>query len=412
MRDLNNNIVEKLTILARKRYTGIVTVESTNFKQWIIYFRLGRLVWVDGGYHPNRSWNRHLAKYCPQVDRSEIINSILKEVKNNHYQSLIILFEQNLIEKNQIKSIISSMILEKLFEIIQQKENNKQLYYSLESNHNSRVLSSVLKIAFTLVDVSEVIKQARENWEVWEKKGLANCQPNFTPRIKNRFQLQQEVNENVYRNLVKLIDGNNTLQDLAFQMNTNVLKVAISLVNYIRTGSLELVENEDLRKEEKLYKSPTKRIEKQNNKGLIVNIDDSKVVGSIMKNIIERAGYKLINIEQPLTALPILINIKPDLIFLDLAMPIVNGYEICSHIRRVSKLKNVPIIILTSNKGLIERTKSKIVGATDFLSKPIEQEIILKTINKYLISDRSPRLIEPSLEFRGTTRGGEELALM
>lgn len=385
MRDKDNNIAQQLTVLAAKKYTGILRVKSSNLQQWKIYFRLGRIVWIDSNYHIKRSWQRHLSKYCPKVDISKIINSsVSPEVKYCNYQCLAILFEQKLIDRATIKAIISSIILENLFTIIQQ-ENNRILYYLIESDSNCSVLSSVLKIAFTLVDADFALKSVQNQWQLWQGKGLAKWQPNLAPKIKNKAQLQQQVSANVYRNFVKFIDGNNTLQDLAFQTNRDILEIAISLKNYLERGILELVKVGDISIEIKRFINPKKITENSNKKKrLIVAIDDSKIVGYIMKTIIDRAGYELVNIDRPLQAVPTLIGIKPDLIFLDLAMPIVNGYEICRQIRRVSLFKKVPIVILTSNDGLIEKAKAKAVGATDFLAKPIDEKVILKTIDKYL----------------------------
>jgi CheY-like chemotaxis protein len=83
-------------------------------------------------------------------------------------------------------------------------------------------------------------------------------------------------------------------------------------------------------------------------------------------------------------ALPILLEHKPDLIFLDLVMPIANGYEICAQIRRVSAFKDTPVIILTSNDGIVDRVRAKMVGSSGFLAKPIEPDKVLATLQRYL----------------------------
>ena len=103
-----------------------------------------------------------------------------------------------------------------------------------------------------------------------------------------------------------------------------------------------------------------------------------------MEHIVTEAGYQFMSIRDPLKALPQLIKRKPDVIFLDLVMPIVNGYEICSQIRRISALNETPIIILTSNDGMIDRLRSKMVGANGFLPKPIDQEKLLSKIKTVL----------------------------
>ncbi len=65
-------------------------------------------------------------------------------------------------------------------------------------------------------------------------------------------------------------------------------------------------------------------------------------------------------------------------------MPIANGYEVCSQIRRISQFKNIPVIILTGNNGIVDRVRAKIVGSSEFLSKPIKPEQVLAVVRKYL----------------------------
>ncbi|MDR9403051.1 MAG: response regulator, partial [Halothece sp. Uz-M2-17] len=75
--------------------------------------------------------------------------------------------------------------------------------------------------------------------------------------------------------------------------------------------------------------------------------------------------------------------------FLDLIMPNTNGYEICTQLRRVSSLQEIPIIILTGKDGLIDRMRAKMVGATQYMSKPVDRSTILESVQKYLPYHRS-----------------------
>ena len=83
--------------------------------------------------------------------------------------------------------------------------------------------------------------------------------------------------------------------------------------------------------------------------------------------------------------MPSLIRNKPDFIFLDLLMPITNGYEVCEQIRKTPRLKDIPVIILTGKDGLVDRMRAKIVGATGFLGKPVNAESVIKMLDKYLV---------------------------
>lgn len=127
---------------------------------------------------------------------------------------------------------------------------------------------------------------------------------------------------------------------------------------------------------------------------LIASIDDSPQVVKMMKQIVGRQGYKFIGIQDPLQVLPTLISHNPDLIFLDIEMPIFNGYEICHQIRNVSKLKNKPVVMLSSNSNLQSKWRAKMAGSTDFVEKPIEVEKIVATLEKYLPNQRTPRYLE------------------
>ncbi len=120
---------------------------------------------------------------------------------------------------------------------------------------------------------------------------------------------------------------------------------------------------------------------------MVVYIDDSPIDSQAMADIVRGAGYCYNNITEPLEAIPLLLELKPKLIFLDLVMPFTNGYEICAQIRRTSTFRKTPIIIVTNNDGIVDRIRAKIVGASGLFSKPVKEQQVFKVLNKYLNSD-------------------------
>ena len=126
----------------------------------------------------------------------------------------------------------------------------------------------------------------------------------------------------------------------------------------------------------------TRKVSK--NAAQIVYIDDSPADSRTMAKIVEELGYQYNNIQDPLQALPTLLEIKPELIFLDLVMPFANGYEVCAQIRRISAFEETPIVIVTSNDGIADRVRAKVVGASGFLGKPIQSKKVSKVLKKYL----------------------------
>ena len=133
-------------------------------------------------------------------------------------------------------------------------------------------------------------------------------------------------------------------------------------------------------------KPPIEKAGKNSNQHLpkIAHIEDSLFDSRMMSAIVEGAGYRYINIPDPLQALPTLIEMKPKLIFLDLVMPMANGFEVCGQIRRMSMFKKTPIIIVTSNRGIIDRLRVKISGASGFMSKPIKEEKVKKILKRHV----------------------------
>ncbi len=122
-------------------------------------------------------------------------------------------------------------------------------------------------------------------------------------------------------------------------------------------------------------------------KPTVVYVDDSPQDSQALASIIQEAGYGYGYISDPLAAIPLLLEIQPKLIFLDLMMPYTNGYEMCAQIRRAYALQKTPVVILTNNDGIVDRMRAKIVGASGFCSKPVKKGKILKVLKKYLMPD-------------------------
>lgn len=118
---------------------------------------------------------------------------------------------------------------------------------------------------------------------------------------------------------------------------------------------------------------------------LIACIDDSNQICVTIEQIVINFGYGFLGIRDSIKVLPLLVEHQPEMIILDLVMPIVGGYELCTQIRRIPEFKNTPILILTSNDSLINQIRAKYVGATSFISKSSGSEKIGEQIQKYLI---------------------------
>ncbi|NJL51468.1 MAG: response regulator [Hydrococcus sp. SU_1_0] len=104
---------------------------------------------------------------------------------------------------------------------------------------------------------------------------------------------------------------------------------------------------------------------------------------------LEAGGYQVLSILDPTLALKQLSQQLPAVIFLDINMPNMNGYDLCSLLRKSERFKDIPIVMLTGRDGMIDRVRAKIVGATDYLTKPCDPNKLI-TLTKVLEKSAIP----------------------
>ncbi|NJK28148.1 MAG: response regulator [Coleofasciculaceae cyanobacterium SM2_3_26] len=122
---------------------------------------------------------------------------------------------------------------------------------------------------------------------------------------------------------------------------------------------------------------------------LVACVDDSPQIHQQMQHTLEENLCRCLSIRDALRALPLLLEAKPDIIFLDVVMPVVNGYELCAQIRRSSALQDVPVVFLTSQDGIVDRLRAKLVGASGFLAKPVRGDRVSEVLVQHLCVPRS-----------------------
>ncbi|HCF28389.1 MAG TPA: response regulator [Cyanobacteria bacterium UBA11049] len=387
-----------------KLRNGRLEIKTLQGHKWSLYFHLGHLIGDTGGIHPARRWRRQLSQYCPQinVDAASTPGGIGYRCRD--YEALAELLKKSEILRQQMVAVVQGSIAEVLFDIIQQQEQlgdraSSELTYTYVPE--AKLYSSPI----IFIQPDRAWKQAQQAWASWQQAGLQDFSPNMAPVIWQREKLQQQTSALAYGSLTTLVDGNRTLRDLALKLRQEPRLLAQSLIPYVSQGLMKFVEIADIGcRLERLTTIPSQPSSSppppQPNAPLIAYIDDSPRDSQIMGQILAKAGYRYINLQDSVLALPMLLEHKPSLIFLDLVMPIANGYEICAQIRRTSSLKDTPVIIFTGNDGIVDRVRAKLVRSTEFLAKPIDSDKVLGVARKYL---PSPNFARFGLENRHNT---------
>jgi CheY-like chemotaxis protein len=114
-------------------------------------------------------------------------------------------------------------------------------------------------------------------------------------------------------------------------------------------------------------------------------VDDSPMVLNTIRGFLDEQIFSVIGITDSFKALMEIMHTKPDMIFLDVSMPNIDGYEVCSLLRKQAYFKNTPVIMVTEKPSLIDRAKAKLVGASGCLSKPLNQGELLKMIFQNMV---------------------------
>lgn len=369
--------------LKQPRFSGQVVLTSANGQKWVFYLYLGRIMYATGGLHPVRRWRRSIALYFPQMltqaSSLELDLASLGTADTQvcwEYRLLCLWVEQHKINREQAARMIRGTVVEVLFDITQSMEVTCELKQD-----------DLLSARLVLIDAEQVVAEAQRLWNAWQGAKIADRSPNSAPVIRQSEQLQQRTSPQVYGTLKQLLDGHQTLRDLSVRMRRDVLAVTSSLLPYIQMGLVELTTIPDLPGPIASSPSHPLTVDSSSTGALIACVDDSPLMCQTLEKIVTSASYQFIGINDPLRAIAILLARKPELIFLDLVMPNANGYEICSQLRKLTFFRNTPIVILTGNDGIIDRVRAKMVGSSDFISKPVNPELVLNTIRKHLRQD-------------------------
>jgi two-component system, chemotaxis family, response regulator PixG len=116
----------------------------------------------------------------------------------------------------------------------------------------------------------------------------------------------------------------------------------------------------------------------------ILSVDDSPTILKEISRFLEDENFSVVTINEPLKAVMSIIREKPDLILLDLNMEGIDGYELCRLVKNNSMFKKTPIVMVTGNKGLVDKVRAKLVGASGYLTKPFDRTELLKMVFMHL----------------------------
>ncbi len=117
----------------------------------------------------------------------------------------------------------------------------------------------------------------------------------------------------------------------------------------------------------------------------VMVIDDSKTIRRTAETLLKKAGCEVITAIDGFEALAKIADHRPDIIFVDIMMPRLDGYQTCALIKNNENYKKTPVIMLSSKDGLFDKARGRIVGSEQYLTKPFTKHELLGAITRHVI---------------------------
>ena len=116
----------------------------------------------------------------------------------------------------------------------------------------------------------------------------------------------------------------------------------------------------------------------------VLVIDDSNTIRRSAELFLREAGYEVILAEDGFDALSKITDYEPQVIFVDIMMPRLDGYQTCALIKQNPRLKSTPVIMLSSKDGVFDRARGRLAGSDRYLTKPFTKEGLIEAVSYYV----------------------------
>jgi twitching motility two-component system response regulator PilG len=337
-------------------------------QSWFVFFLNGQIVYCQTGESSLSRLDDYLRHYRVEQRLESKQLASLAVTNSPEYAYIWALLEQNMITPKIARTIIYGLVQETLFDLL-----------SLHQGSFIFNLGTALVPQLTTLEIAPLVAKITKQVQEWNQLYPYIQSTEQLLILADKAKLSASLSEDTVRKIHKWADGKTSLRQLARYLNRDILTLAKTIYPYVQEGWLQLVYSDTHK-----FGKEKQNLKAQKDKGRILCIEDTLVICETIESILKLQGYEAISITNPLQALSLVFQLQPDLILCDIVMPELNGYEICAMLRHSTVFRVVPIIILTSKDGFIDRVRARMVGATDYLTKPFTDKELLMLVEQYL----------------------------
>lgn len=399
------NPTELLSQLAESDSSGYLEVVAEAMS-WKIYFQQGKFKYIESSvqildqlkYHLYQLGWTSVAVALKQMPASTIAD---KSSDRDLYSKVISWFlAEKHFDLTQAATLVEEIIKDELQYCLMLDRGNS--FWHDEASLPAGIIPQLAGLV--ALDVPESLNEQRIRLKLWQ-----NCsdrllsvhqRPYFAPSWSQKPLPPGSLNLQSLTELTKVLKGRTSIRQLSMLLKKDELQVAQILspyieekIIYLHHAPAPLNKLPNIPRDPKEEQSQLDRARQvlNNTAGTastktwkIVCIDDSPTILNEIKRFLSQEKYEITAIDDPVQAVSQIFKINPDLILLDITMPRINGYKLCSLLRNSGKCDDIPIIMVTGNKGLIDKARSKLSGATDYFTKPFTQKGLNEIVEKYL----------------------------
>lgn len=335
---------------------------------WLVFSWNGRIIYAGQSEGSLQRLRDYLRRYQAETVLSELEVPSITSVNAPEYGYLWVLLENQVITPNIARNIVHCMVQETLFDLL-----------SLHQGAFIFEMGSGLAPQLVTLEISPLLADIFKQVQEWKKFHPHITSPNQCPLITDRSKLQKTVRPKVFESLNQWADGQTSIRQISRYLHRDIVTVAKAIYPFVQQGLVQLLALHP----ENIFNLP-EPLNDRTRTPRIVCIDDDLVIRETVEIILREQGYEATAIGNPLKALSLVFQLKPDLILCDIAMPELNGYEICAMLRNSTAFRQTPIIMLTGIDGFIDRLKARMVRATNYLTKPFGDAELLTLVETYI----------------------------
>lgn len=341
--------------------------QTTEEKSWLVFFLNGQIVYAgDSGSDLSRLRD-YLHRYKIEgTVNPAAISPTIATTNAPEYGHLWALIENHNLSPAQGRTIIQSMVQETLFDLLELHQGS----FIFE-------VGSPLAPQLTTFEIGPLVVRIMQQVQAWKQLHAHIQSADQCPAIAHPAELKATLKAKTFATLERWVDGKTSIRQIARYLHRDILSVSQALFPFLQQGQVQLLTPSP-------RVPPLSPLAQPAKPPRIVCIDDSTTVRKAVETNLSHHGYEATSISNPLRALSLVFQLKPDLILCDISMPELDGYEICAMLRKSTAFRQTPIIMLTGRDGFIDRVRARMVGATDYLTKPFGESELLTLVERYV----------------------------